>query len=401
MNFKLNLILLLVLLNGGSLLALPFSITGNATNNGLPAISKEIFVQATGADTSVFTDASGNFNLLINPSDSSGTMRVFFLDCANDTTDSVVVFDMNTRNVTVSLKGCISVPINKHFGVIKMDSFPINGADAILLRYKYLAQTKKFQFEDTIPITTAGEFNFLKDSLSDYLLKVIPKKDTSRFAATYYPNGITWDANYAKAVGPYINDSLKIDVFSYRKPRGGFSVEGTIEIDASLKLAGYSAVGIHLLDLRNNLVEFIYANDSGLFKFSNIDSGDYKIWIDQCGLPTEPKLISLRGANTQITGIVLTASENGISFDKFVSLSESTATDEISIYPNPFYNFINIEVPINSSIIIHDLVGRPIFQKNTNDNEVQRLETESWQPGIYIITLESEGEIYQRKLIKR
>jgi len=400
LNFKLILILF-VLINGGSLKALPFNLSGNASNNGLPAVSKNIYIQANGADTIVITDALGNFNLLVNPWDSSGSMRVFFLDCANDTTDTVISYAFNTRNVRVNLFGCSTLQRDKYFGVIHLNSTPIFGPDAILLRYKYLPENQKIQFEDTISIASDGKFEFLKDIVSDYLLKVIPRKDTSIFTATYFPNGITWDNKNSKTVGSHLNSSIIIDLKSYNRPRGIYSIEGSVKLDASLKKPGYSAIGIHLLDLNNNQVEFIYSDDSSDFKFQNIDSGDYKIWIDQCGVPTEPKLISLRGGANQITGIVLTANDNGISYDRFVGFTELKNEPEISIYPNPFYNALNLEVPSNSTIYIHDLMGQSIFQKSTISSGFQQLETDSWQSGIYIITIETQGQMYQRKLIKR
>lgn len=401
MNFKLNIILLLIILNGGSLTALPINIIGSLSNNGVPAQFEKIYIRATGADTSAISDSQGMFNFFVNPTDSMGQMRIFFLDCLSDTLDTIVFYDQNTRIVPVNLNGCNSAPINKYSGVVKLNSTPIFGPNAIMLRYKYEPQAQKFSFNDTVPIASNGKFEFSKDSTSDYLIKVIPKLDTTEFAGTYYPSGIIWDDINSKAVGPHLTSPFVIDLKPYTKPSGTSSAFGKVDIDTSLKSPGYSGVGLHLLDLNNNPIEFVYANDSGNFHFQNLDTGEYKIWIDQCGLPTTPTLISITGPNTHLTEIRITGNENGISSDDFVGFSELPEQIEVSFYPNPFGDYVNLEISESASIHIHDISGRIIFNTESELNEKLKLDTDSWRSGIYIITIKTKEDLIQRKLIKR
>jgi uncharacterized protein YciU (UPF0263 family) len=276
----------------------------------------------------------------------------------------------------------------------------IDSSKAILLRYKYIPSNKNFQFEDTIPISQRGFFQFENDGVNDYLLKVIPKYDSISFAPTYYPNGIKWDDNNSKAIGPHLNSVLNIQLKGYRKPLGRFSISGKIKIDSSIIKAGYSAVGIHLLDNNNNPIDFVYARGANNFSFNNLVPGSYKIWIDQCGIFTDAKEVILSQNNQQVTDIVLTANSQGISYDRFVGVEKLEKDIEFQVYPNPFSDVLKFNVPDNSKLIVQDVMGRIVLEKRMKNEKFIEFETGEWQSGLYIITIQYENKLYRKKVLK-
>jgi len=81
--------------------------------------------------------------------------------------------------------------------------------------------------------------------------------------------------------------------------------------------------------------------------------------------------------------------------------------DDFSIAPNPFSNFLNINIPAtrvsNAQIKIYNLAGKEIQSHNYSltlgNNQVQ-LNTEKMTVGTYILVLETDEFKKVQKLIK-
>lgn len=69
------------------------------------------------------------------------------------------------------------------------------------------------------------------------------------------------------------------------------------------------------------------------------------------------------------------------------------------VFPNPATNNLTISAscPINE-IKIYDLNGRPVYQSD-NLSEILNVKTGSWKRGIYILRMETNGKVYNEKLI--
>jgi len=83
-----------------------------------------------------------------------------------------------------------------------------------------------------------------------------------------------------------------------------------------------------------------------------------------------------------------------------LSINDFNNRNKLEVYPNPTQNslYINIEdMSYIDIIIIHDLMGKIIFQdtKITNYINVANLET-----GLYIIKIKTKQKIYESKFIK-
>jgi alpha-tubulin suppressor-like RCC1 family protein len=74
--------------------------------------------------------------------------------------------------------------------------------------------------------------------------------------------------------------------------------------------------------------------------------------------------------------------------------------NHFSLFPNPVHDFLYLENETNllfDKIIISDMLGRKILEKNENSNQINLQEL---KPGMYQLLLYSDGEVYQNKFIK-
>ncbi len=91
--------------------------------------------------------------------------------------------------------------------------------------------------------------------------------------------------------------------------------------------------------------------------------------------------------------------ENGFTVDIINDISDYM-DGQISIYPVPASVSINIELPSQAKYRIVSLDGR-IINKFVNASEYQSVDISGLKNGIYIVQIELEGNIVNRKIIKR
>ena len=83
------------------------------------------------------------------------------------------------------------------------------------------------------------------------------------------------------------------------------------------------------------------------------------------------------------------------------SISE-ISKNNLTVYPNPFTDFItfkNTDITGKMSLHIYDIQGRKVLSSTVTNN--QKVSTEKLSNGIYIYSLEANGEAWKGKLIKQ
>jgi len=78
------------------------------------------------------------------------------------------------------------------------------------------------------------------------------------------------------------------------------------------------------------------------------------------------------------------------------SISGNTDNDkkELKVYPNPFSEFLNVEVKgyENVDIAITDVYGRVVYSEST-DQSVFNISIDTWNQGMYLIVIKSDNEV--------
>ena len=85
----------------------------------------------------------------------------------------------------------------------------------------------------------------------------------------------------------------------------------------------------------------------------------------------------------------------------FTSVLKLTVENKYRIFPNPVGNQLFIELPDrNFTFKLYDFHGREVLVKTIYGNK-ESLNTSILKSGVYIYTIEKEGDLYTGKLIKK
>lgn len=79
-----------------------------------------------------------------------------------------------------------------------------------------------------------------------------------------------------------------------------------------------------------------------------------------------------------------------------VGLNESQTSMESFVYPNPVIDFLTIDTPIGSRLVLYDNAGRLIWEETT-DNENQKIDFSDLKTGVYFL---NQVENEQTRVIK-
>ncbi len=78
------------------------------------------------------------------------------------------------------------------------------------------------------------------------------------------------------------------------------------------------------------------------------------------------------------------------------------ALKQVSVYPNPFSNFIQVDYPLsdNYTLTLSNLIGQVVYSKAVINGNT-RIDCSELQPGIYMLTLKGNNGTIIRKMLKR
>jgi len=122
---------------------------------------------------------------------------------------------------------------------------------------------------------------------------------------------------------------------------------------------------------------------------------------------------NLRTQNSYAFDITTDATSYGnnrflLVFDATTGVSTTSISNNITIYPNPANDVINIGVADaqylteKSIITIKNLMGQELIrQENENLKNIQSIDISSLSEGIYVISVNIGGNVAQRKFIKK
>ena len=345
-------------------------------------------------------DSTGSYSKTIQRT-TPGLLEYRLIDC-----NSILIQDSifyNVQDTIIKNFDYCAVPINSYFGIVRLNGAPTSPNQCALLLYEYNVADQAMTFKDTVRINSGGRFSFPNNSGSDYLLKVVPTSNQQGFSATYYPSGYSWAKN-SLVIGPHLSDStaLIIDLNQNQSNQNGNGIiAGELRVDDNLNVLGYNGTGIHLLDKNERPIDYQFADASGNFRFENLTSGDYYVWFDQCGIPTEPIPVTISNTNEKVDGLIITANQLGISYDNFVSIAPITDDiQHINAYPNPFSRQLKLHGSTNAEVVVFNLYGQPITNFNLTENETRIIDTTAWAEGFYLINVHSKHGDYSIKLLK-
>jgi len=123
-------------------------------------------------------------------------------------------------------------------------------------------------------------------------------------------------------------------------------------------------------------------------------------WIDRCRnitgvILTNGSYNSIIGINFQIVDAVRSQYISNCSPNNLVPIKRKLG---VSIYPNPCTNQFKIELAENSIVTIKDISGKTILREKNASTRF--IDTQNWKSGMYFVTIFSNHQYFNSKIIK-
>ncbi len=270
-------------------------------------------------------------------------------------------------------------------------------------------------------------YNSVYSSWSGFAYSRVTDNTTSGYANQYsaitgsgYDNSETYAVSYGTSAIKF--DSIYI-VNSIFATNSTYAHNSMRDGDAFAKKFGTDTNSTGVIDGTNGEDWFLltikgYKNGNYIdsvnfyladFRFDN-DDDDYIInnW-------TEVDLTSLGGIDS--LNFSLSSSDNNTNYNMmntpaYFCLDHITTTlateiaytktniENITVYPNPVKNIINIKNAQNSQITINNLSGKIVY-KNYSYNNIEKIDLSFLNNGMYIISIKTDTSVITRKIIKK
>ena len=278
---------------------------------------------------------------------------------------------------------------------------------------------------DTIEINyldTSGGFLFTNlDTGSHYLIKIDPADTT--LLPHYYPDNKLWSqadpvhllsdtGGLLVEVSPMpippsgqfatkvITGSLSPSPGNAPQPLFNISsgyLRGPVDIEDSL------IIGLFSLDPNNfGVVQTVYSNKNGFFKFVNVDTGYYKIHPDIAGIPVDTghALATISVYETTDTASIELAVADSMIYpvSSVITSTDQQPEKKLLLWPNPVIGGLNIRSPyLINRIEFFDMMSRKVKTVIKDASEVY-VDMNTLNPGIYLIYI--NGERIRQRIFK-
>ncbi|PKP49974.1 MAG: hypothetical protein CVT94_03260 [Bacteroidetes bacterium HGW-Bacteroidetes-11] len=295
-------------------------------------------------------------------------------------------------------------------GQIFAGNFPINNPENI----NDVAQVRLFKKSgNKLSEVAAGDFHeygyyfFLDVMQGDYVVHA-ELLDGSPSFMSYIPayTGSTHSWQLAQPVSLMGTDVFDANIYMQGitvLPQSGAGIISGNLVSLDGYLTDLSEKIIFLFQ-QGEVVAYDYTDASGYFSFSNLPYETYSLKAEIAGLFSNTIQVSLTDFQNQSLGLNLEVSASGIFG---IGEGETREFKEISVYPNPVNDFVNIELnSINNSSIICEVISSTGVPLSIHKNKLQPgrnsfiINLKDLTPGFYMLLFKSdEGVILDKKKI--
>ena len=103
-----------------------------------------------------------------------------------------------------------------------------------------------------------------------------------------------------------------------------------------------------------------------------------------------------------IDNVFLAVNSANFSIESSLATNEIKGKDLATISPNPSNGIINLDFAksvTTGKITVTDLAGRSVYVNKLNSSKSQQINLTNLTNGVYIISIESDGQTFTKKLI--
>ena len=92
----------------------------------------------------------------------------------------------------------------------------------------------------------------------------------------------------------------------------------------------------------------------------------------------------------------------GLTYSKVLYVKGNSAKQQISIYPNPVADVMEVtSVNTINEINVYDAKGSRIVTRKVQNTNTQQINLKAFPPGVYLVKVKTNGEIFSQKIIKK
>jgi hypothetical protein len=301
--------------------------------------------------------------------------------------------------------------------------------------------TLRFNGNNFVSLQANGLFSMPNVVLGDYILIVRPNPTVyPNLLPTYWPNTIDWQAAGVVQVRTEAqNLTVTVDGRpSGNLPTGNATVSGRLEEDVdgdermlnrrSIEGAGVSirvASGSIRESFERNLLQqdfvligYMLTGADGLFRFTSLPQGRYRLQIDLPGVPMNEgtevafDLRGIAGEEIELSAVVVDGQIN-VTRVRYLAGAEAIAAGNLTVYPNPAVSTVQVQLEhsqyLSAKVQITDIQGRLLMERSLSSNEIASgklaLDVSSLRSGAYIVHFIGQSdralELRSAKLIKK
>jgi hypothetical protein len=251
-------------------------------------------------------------------------------------------------------------------GYVNYTGLPVDGYAKL---FSYVSGVQ-MPMADSVAIT-GGNYIFLNVMPGDYIVQATADSILFPLAfPTYYDTVVNWDS--ADIITMYnCNDTTTANITMLSGPSlvGTNVLSGTIiEGTGYLHSAGMPLPGINVILLDNASgapLAHALSDNGGIYRFDNIPSGCYRIYVDIPGLPMTSTYTPCVTGNDTLTNLYFIADASSIfTTNSALSVEEvKTNAIDMKIYPNPTAGNSVIEFHLEENSFVDLEVMNSLGQK--------------------------------------
>lgn len=323
--------------------------------------------------------------------DVSLTISTENLSC--DLLSSVVI-----KKVKVGMKGYYHLGGHAFAGY-----FPVDEGTA----YLYKIEEDEFIPIDTVEFDTLGYYFFYQLIEGNYKVKTFPSSGSANageYLPTYFGNELLWTKaeliNLTQTGWEY--DISMIPNHNYASGTG--IIDGQVSFDN--KNPEVENIEVILFDGNDYCLAYMKSSKNGIFQFSELPFGTYKVLAEVPGMYTYPTIITLSQENPTIEGLNIVVYDEDIHYG-IGDGPETLISGMGELYPNPARDHVNLAFNLkqegNVQVFIIDQAGQVTANHSRHypgGENLIRMNTSHLAAGIYRVMVLIGNEKHIKSFIK-